>query len=152
MLFKIKILMRFSLFMIGLVLIISCNSEVSDRLLQGDYVGKLEVENNKYLPFNFSVTNDSTLVVQNSSEIVGFSIDYLKDSIFIRSKVFEGYIKGILDDNKINGVFVIESLDRSVPFTSYNSNKRFNIDFENNEKLTLNRWRFTFNPDRKSVV
>jgi len=99
------------------------------------------------LPFNFSVTNDSTLVVQNSSEIVGFSIDYLKDSIFIRSKVFEGFIKGVLEDNKINGVFVIESLDRSVPFTSYNSSKRFNIDFEKNEKLTLNRWRFTFNPN-----
>ena len=139
--------MRLSLFVIGLLLVISCNSEVSDRLLQGDYVGKLEVENNKYLPFNFSVTNDSTLLVHNSSEIVGFSIDYLKDSIFIRSKVFEGYIKGVLDNNKINGVFVIESLDRSVPFTSYNSNKRFNIDFENNEKLTLNRWRFTFNPN-----
>ena len=133
--------------MIGLVLVISCNSGVSDRLLKGDYVGKLEVENNKYLPFNFSVTNDSTLVVQNSSEIVGFSIDYLKDSIFIRSKVFEGFIKGVLEDNKINGVFVIESLDRSVPFTSYNSDKRFNIDFEKNEKLTLNRWRFTFNPN-----
>ena len=139
--------MRLSLFMIGLVLVISCNSGVSDRLLKGDYVGKLEVENNKYLPFNFSVTNDSTLVVQNSSEIVGFSIDYLKDSIFIRSKVFEGFIKGVLEDNKINGVFVIESLDRSVPFTSYNSSKRFNIDFEKNEKLTLNRWRFTFNPN-----
>ena len=147
MLFKIKILMRLSLFMIGLVLVSSCNSGVSDRLLKGDYVGKLEVENNKYLPFNFSVTNDSTLVVQNSSEIVGFSIDYLKDSIFIRSKVFEGFIKGVLEDNKINGVFVIESLDRSVPFTSYNSSKRFNIDFEKNEKLTLNRWRFTFNPN-----
>ena len=147
MLFKIKILMRLFLFMIGLVLVSSCNSEVSDRLLKGDYVGKLEVENNKYLPFNFSVTNDSTLVVQNSSEIVGFSIDYLKDSIFIRSKVFEGFIKGVLEDNKINGVFVIESLDRSVPFTSYNSSKRFNIDFEKNEKLTLNRWRFTFNPN-----
>ncbi|MDG1681657.1 MAG: TlpA disulfide reductase family protein [Flavobacteriaceae bacterium] len=139
--------MRLFLFMIGLVLVISCNSGVSDRLLKGDYVGKLEVENNKYLPFNFSVTNDSTLVVQNSSEIVGFSIDYLKDSIFIRSKVFEGFIKGVLEDNKINGVFVIESLDRSVPFTSYNSSKRFNIDFEKNEKLTLNRWRFTFNPN-----
>ena len=147
MLFKIKILMRLFLFMIGLVLVISCNSGVSDRLLKGDYVGKLEVKNNKYLPFNFSVTNDSTLVVQNSSEIVGFSIDYLKDSIFIRSKVFEGFIKGVLEDNKINGVFVIESLDRSVPFTSYNSSKRFNIDFEKNEKLTLNRWRFTFNPN-----
>ena len=147
MLFKIKTLIRLSLFIISLVLVISCNSKVSDRLLQGDYVGRLEVENNKYLPFNFSVTNDSTLVVQNSSEIVDFSIVYSKDSIFIKSKLFEGFIKGVLNDNKINGVFVIESLDRSVPFTSYKSNNRFNIDFEDNKKLTLNRWKFVFNPD-----
>ncbi len=147
MLFKIKILIRLPLFIIGLVLVISCNSKVSEKLQQVDYVGKLEVENNKYLPFNFSVTNDSTLVVQNSSETVDFSIVYSKDSIFIKSKVFEGFIKGVLDDNKINGVFVIESLDRSVPFTSYMSNNRFNIDFDDNKKLTLNRWKFVFNPN-----
>ena len=147
MLFKIKILIRLPLFIIGLVLVISCNSKVSEKLQQVDYVGRLEVENNKYLPFNFSVTNDSTLVVQNSSETVDFSIVYSKDSIFIKSKVFEGFIKGVLDDNKINGVFVIESLDRSVPFTSYKSNNRFNIDFDDNKKLTLNRWKFVFNPN-----
>ena len=147
MLFKIKILIRLPLFIIGLVLVISCNSKVSEKLQQVDYVGRLEVENNKYLPFNFSVTNDSTLVVQNSSETVDFSIVYSKDSIFIKSKVFEGFIKGVLDDNKINGVFVIESLDRSVPFTSYMSNNRFNIDFDDNKKLTLNRWKFVFNPN-----
>ena len=147
MLFKIKILIRLPFFIIGLVLVISCNSKVSEKLQQVDYVGRLEVENNKYLPFNFSVTNDSTLVVQNSSETVDFSIVYSKDSIFIKSKVFEGFIKGVLDDNKINGVFVIESLDRSVPFTSYMSNNRFNIDFDDNKKLTLNRWKFVFNPN-----
>lgn len=147
MLFKIIILIRLPLFIIGLVLVISCNSKVSEKLQQVDYVGRLEVENNKYLPFNFSVTNDSTLVVQNSSETVDFSIVYSKDSIFIKSKVFEGFIKGVLDDNKINGVFVIESLDRSVPFTSYMSNNRFNIDFDDNKKLTLNRWKFVFNPN-----
>ena len=98
MLFKIKILIRLHLFIIGLVLVISCNSKVSEKLQQVDYVGRLEVENNKYLPFNFSVTNDSTLVVQNSSETVDFSIVYSKDSIFIKSKVFEGFIKGVLDE------------------------------------------------------
>ena len=147
MLFKIKILMRLSPVIIGLVLVISCNSMVREKLQQVDYVGRLEVENNKYLPFNFSVTNDSTLVVQNSSEIVEFSIVYSKDSIFIKSKLFEGFIKGVLNDNKINGVFVIESLDRSVPFTSSKSNNRFNIDFEDNKKLTMNRWKFVFNPN-----
>jgi thiol-disulfide isomerase/thioredoxin len=146
-----KIFMRFFLVVFGCILLISCNSEDSEKLELGNYVGRLEVENNKYLPFNFSVTNDSTLVVQNSSEIVDFSIVYSKDSIFIKSKVFEGFIKGVLVENKINGFFTIESLDRSVPFSSYKSNNRFNIDFDENKKLTLNRWKFTFNPNKDNA-
>ena len=143
--------MRFFLVVFGCILLISCNSEDSEKLELGNYVGRLEVENNKYLPFNFSVTNDSTLVVQNSSEIVDFSIVYSNDSIFIKSKVFEGFIKGVLVENKINGFFTIESLDRSVPFSSYKSNNRFNIDFNENKKLTLNRWKFTFNPNKDNA-
>jgi thiol-disulfide isomerase/thioredoxin len=146
-----KIFMRFFLVVFGCILLISCNSEDSEKLELGNYVGRLEVENNKYLPFNFSVTNDSTLVVQNSSEIVDFSIVYSKDSIFIKSKVFEGFIKGVLVENKINGFFTIESLDRSVPFSSYKNNNRFNIDFDENKKLTLNRWKFTFNPNKDNA-
>jgi thiol-disulfide isomerase/thioredoxin len=146
-----KIFMRFFLVVFGCILLISCNSEDSEKLELGDYVGRLEVENNKYLPFNFSVTNDSTLVVQNSSEIVDFSIVYSNDSIFIKSKVFEGFIKGVLVENKINGFFTIESLDRSVPFSSYKYNNRFNIDFDENKKLTLNRWKFTFNPNKDNA-
>ena len=103
-----------------------------------NYIGNLEIEKDRYLPFNFSVINDSVLVVKNSSELVEFSIEYSRDSIFINSKVFEGYIKGVLNDNKIEGVFVIESLDRYVPFSSYKSKKRFNIDFEENKKLISN--------------
>ena len=143
--------MRFFLIVFGCILLISCNSEDSEKLELGNYVGRLEVENNKYLPFNFSVTNDSTLVVQNSSEIVDFSIVYSNDSIFIKSKVFEGFIKGVLVENKINGFFTIESLDRSVPFSSYKNNNRFNIDFDENKKLTLNRWKFTFNPNKDNA-
>ena len=143
--------MRFFLVVFGCILLISCNSEDSEKLELGDYVGRLEVESNKYLPFNFSVTNDSTLVVQNSSEIVDFSIVYSNDSIFIKSKVFEGFIKGVLVENKINGFFTIESLDRSVPFSSYKNNNRFNIDFDENKKLTLNRWKFTFNPNKDNA-
>jgi thiol-disulfide isomerase/thioredoxin len=146
-----KIFMRFFLVVFGCILLISCNSEDSEKLELGNYVGRLEVENNKYLPFNFSVTNDSTLVVQNSSEIVDFSIVYSNDSIFIKSKVFEGFIKGVLVENKINGFFTIESLDRSVPFSSYKNNNRFNIDFDENKKLTLNRWKFTFNPNKDNA-
>ena len=148
MIFKIKITMRYIIFVISLIFITSCNSGFSEQLNLVDYVGKLEVDKDKFLPFNFSVINDSTLVVKNSSEIVEFSIEYSRDSIFINSKVFEGYIKGVLTDDKIDGVFVIESLDRVVPFNSYESTKRFDIDFEENKKLITNRWKFTFSPDK----
>jgi len=148
MIFKIKITMRYIIFVISLIFITSCNSGFSEQLNLVDYVGKLEVDKDKFLPFNFSVINDSTLVVKNSSEIVEFSIKYSRDSIFINSKVFEGYIKGVLTDDKIDGVFVIESLDRVVPFNSYKSTKRFDIDFEENKKLITNRWKFTFSPDK----
>jgi len=111
----------------------------------------LRLKKIKYLPFNFSVINDSVLVVKNSSELVEFSIKYSRDSIFINSKVFEGYIKGVLNDNKIEGVFVIESLDRYVPFSSYKSKKRFNIDFEENKKLISNTWKFIFNPNEDNA-
>ena len=148
MIFKIKITMRYIIFVISLIFITSCNSGFSEQLNLVDYVGKLEVDKDKFLPFNFSVINDSTLVVKNSSEIVEFSIKYSRDSIFINSKVFEGYIKGVLADDKIDGVFVIESLDRVVPFNSYESTKRFDIDFEENKKLITNRWKFTFSPDK----
>ena len=148
MIFKIKTTMRYIIFVISLIFVTSCNSGFSEQLNSIDYVGKLEVEKDKYLPFNFSVINDSTLVVKNSSEIVEFSIEYSRDSIFINSKVFEGYIKGVLTDDKIDGVFVIESLDRVVPFNSYESKKRFDIDFEENKKLITNTWKFTFNPEK----
>ena len=140
--------MRYIIFLISLIFVTSCNSSFSEQLNSVDYVGKLEVEKDKYLPFNFSVINDSTLIVKNSSEIVEFSIEYSRDSIFINSKVFEGYIKGILTEDKIDGVFVIESLDRVVPFNSYESKKRFDIDFEENKKLITNTWKFTFNPEK----
>jgi thiol-disulfide isomerase/thioredoxin len=148
MIFKIKITMRYIIFLISLIFVTSCNSSFSEQLNSVDYVGKLEVEKDKYLPFNFSVINDSTLIVKNSSEIVEFSIEYSRDSIFINSKVFEGYIKGILTEDKIDGVFVIESLDRVVPFNSYESKNRFDIDFEENKKLITNTWKFTFNPEK----
>ena len=148
MIFKIKTTMRYIIFVISLIFITSCNSGFSEQLNLVDYVGKLEVDKDKFLPFNFSVINDSTLVVKNSSEIVEFSIDYSRDSIFINSKVFEGYIKGVLTEDKIDGVFVIESLDRVVPFNSYESKNRFDIDFEENKKLITNTWKFTFNPEK----
>ena len=142
--------MKYIISIISLIFLTSCNSDVNDILLGGEYVGKLEVEKGKYLPFNFSVINDSTLVVHNSSEHVEFSVKYLRDSIFIDSKTFEGYIKGSLIDGLINGEFIIESLNRVVPFQSFKSEKRFDVDFVENKKLISNSWKFVFNPNKTS--
>ena len=143
--------MRNIIFIISFISLMSCKSELNNKLKLTNYIGNLEIEKDRYLPFNFSVINDSVLVVKNSSELVEFSIEYSRDSIFINSKVFEGYIKGVLNDNKIEGVFVIESLDRYVPFSSYKSKKRFNIDFEENKKLISNTWKFIFNPNEDNA-
>ena len=142
--------MKYIISIISLIFITSCNLGVNDRLRSGEYVGELEVEKDKYLPFNFSVIDDSTLVVHNSVEHVEFSVKYLRDSIFINSKIFEGYIKGSLMDGLIKGEFIIESLNRVVPFQSFKSEKRFDIDFVENKKLISNSWKFVFNPYKTS--
>jgi len=91
MIFKIKITMRYIIFIISFISLISCKSEINNKLKLTNYIGKLEIEKDKYLPFNFSVINDSVLVVKNSSELVEFSIEYSRDSIFINSKYLKVY-------------------------------------------------------------
>ena len=105
----------------------------------------MEVDSNKYLPFNYEIKNDSLLVVSNSLEKVNFQVEYINDSIFIKSRTFEGYIKGVVDDDKVSGYFIIESLDRVVPFSSKPGKIRFNIDSQLNPKLFNNSWKLTLN-------
>ena len=72
--------MRYFVILLGFIFITSCDNVVNEKLDLGWYVGNLEVEKDKYLPFDFSVINDSTLVVSNSSELVEFKVCLLYTS------------------------------------------------------------------------
>ena len=137
------------LFLIFSLVVMSCNKK-KDILKHGDYIGYLEVDSNKYLPFNYEIKNDSLLVVSNSLEKVNFQVEYINDSIFIKSRTFEGYIKGVVDDDKVSGYFIIESLDRVVPFSSKPGKIRFNIDSQLNPKLFNNSWKLTLNKGQEN--
>ena len=47
--------MRYIIFIISFISLISCKSEINNKLKLTNYIGKLEIEKDKYLPFNFSV-------------------------------------------------------------------------------------------------
>ena len=54
--------MRYIIFIISFISLISCKSEINNKLKLTNYIGNLEIEKDRYLPFNFSVINDSVLV------------------------------------------------------------------------------------------
>ena len=137
------------LFLFCFLIIASCNKK-NNILSHGDYVGYLEVDNKKYLPFNYTIENDSLLVVKNSLEKVDFYVEYFNDSIFINSKTFEGYIKGVVDGNKVSGFFIIESLDRVIPFSSKPGKTRFKSGSQLNPKLINNSWKLILNKGQEN--
>ena len=137
------------LFLFCFLIIASCNKK-NNILSNGDYIGYLEVDNKKYLPFNYTIENDSLLVVKNSLEKVDFYVEYFNDSIFINSKTFEGYIKGVVDGNKVSGFFIIESLDRVIPFSSKPGKTRFNSGSQLNPKLINNSWKLILNKGQEN--
>lgn len=105
-----------------LVLIIACEPNQSNiQPKVGTWQGRLEVKDNQILPFNFVLNqaNDGSLNVEvlNGEEVILVDeISVKNDSILIKAPVFEGYISAKLNSENMNGVFVIESLERSVPF------------------------------------
>jgi len=88
--------------------------------------------------------------IHNAEEIITVDEIYLKgDSITIKMPVFEGYIAGKYTDSSISGEFIIESLDRVVPFeATYN----MPIRFPDTQKSTVDIsgiWETEFSPGKK---
>lgn len=110
----------------------SCKKE-EKQINDGMWLAKLSVMDNQTLPFNFKLINENgtfTAEVYNGDEvIVSDEITIDNDSILIKMPVFEGYLKGAYSLSKIEGNFVKEGLDRSVPFTAeYGLTSRFQSD------------------------
>jgi peroxiredoxin len=128
----------------------SCQGPVdTTKLNAGMWQAKLSVLDGQKLPFNFKVIDsmDGTqrLEIYNANEVIKVDeIQYKGDSIRIQAPVFEGYILGKYNETKIEGSFVIESLDRVVPFeATYGVSDRF-IDVSPSNQNISGVWEMDF--------
>lgn len=110
---KVKIL----LFIAVYAVILGCVQDIP-KLKAGPWQLRFHLSGGQVLPVDMEVEKDGSVVFINASERVKMEQPrWAGDSVFIYHPVFEGYFKGELGANTISGVFVKESLDRSVPIT-----------------------------------
>ncbi|NAS30845.1 redoxin family protein [Flavobacteriaceae bacterium R38] len=140
--------MRITTVFLTLILLFSCKNNVTEITLEtGRWKAKLEVEENKYLPFVFEVTEAQTIRIFNAEEEIEVDEITLEgDSILIKMPVFEGYIEGTYTSTSISGEFIKSSLDRIVPFTAnLSDDARFVAASDSNVDISGN-WETVFSP------
>ncbi|NNK70211.1 MAG: TlpA family protein disulfide reductase [Flavobacteriaceae bacterium] len=130
---------------LSLCLFVSCQSPDGEKLPQGMYRGTLEVQDAEILAFNFKVVSPDKIEIYNADEVITVDdIRYVKDSVYIRPPVFEGYLACVMDGNNLKGSYIKESLDRVVPFSAeYGSDIRYNIENDSRHDITGN-WEAVF--------
>ena len=147
--------MRFGLAILSaLLLIVGCKEkEQTNNLSEGIWLVELNVMDNQELPFNLTVAkkDDGSYKMQiyNAEEVIDVDeIEIKGDSIRMQTPVFEGYLAGTFTENKIQGQFIKESLDRIVPFTAvYGIEDRFPAKLKKTERNVTGIWETYFSPD-----
>lgn len=147
--------MRFGLAILSaLLLIVGCKEkEQTNNLSEGIWLVELNVMDNQELPFNLTVVkkDDGSYKMQiyNAEEVIDVDeIEIKGDSIRMQTPVFEGYLAGTFTENKIQGQFIKESLDRIVPFTAvYGIEDRFPAKLDKTERNVTGIWETYFSPD-----
>lgn len=147
--------MRFGLAILSaLLLIVGCKEkEQTNNLSEGIWLVELNVMDNQELPFNLTVAkkDDGSYKMQiyNAEEVIDVDeIEIKGDSIRMQTPVFEGYLAGTFTENKIQGQFIKESLDRIVPFTAvYGIEDRFPAKLDKTERNVTGIWETYFSPD-----
>ena len=131
---------------------LSCNPDYNvEPMKQGIWRGELEVSETETLPFNFEVTAKKGLKIFNADEVILVNdITYRNDSVFIKMPVFEGYLAMSLKDTIMNGNFINESLDRTLPFKAiYNVKTRFDKPQQEPVVDITGNWEAVFSKDVK---
>ncbi|GAB7256666.1 peroxiredoxin family protein [Polaribacter sp. OB-PA-B3] len=141
---------RFLHFILFLSICVSCNKPKVKTLKKGTYRAILKVKDNQKLPFIMDVKSDSLLSVYNAEEeIIVDEISYVNDSVLIKMPVYEGYIMAKIKKNGLlQGSFIKESLDRTVPFYTEAFNKRFIKTKKTNVDVSGN-WEVIFSQNSK---
>ena len=115
------------------LLFTSCKKE-ERKLAIGDWLGEMEVSESQFLPFNFtlSLNDDGKYIMEmrNGEEVI--QVDEIKtdgDSLYIRMPIFEGHLSGTFTEHGMQGNFIEEGKERSVPFrASHGEKERFKVD------------------------
>lgn len=145
--------MKYSIFWCILVLVVlGCKESNPDvQLNHGIWLGELTTMDDQRLPFNFklyaSLDGNYLLDLFNASETI--TVDEITtqgDSIIIKVPAFNGRIVAAFTPNSITGTFMIETMERNIPFSAvFGSPERF----KNSESPELNIsgiWATEFSP------
>ncbi|MGR7813869.1 peroxiredoxin family protein [Lacinutrix undariae] len=132
-----------------LLIAFGCAVEPQKVLKTGLWKAELSVTPTEILPFNFEVISANTLKIFNAEEVILVeNISYNKDTVLIKMPVFEGYIKAVMNPNKLEGTFVNESLKRSQNFTAiFGDSNRFNIENKRVNTDVSGNWEVNFSPE-----
>ena len=133
------------------MLIISACSQSNSDFTAGIWRGSLLTESGVEIPFNFEVKDSlgkKSLTIFNSEErFVVDEITQKGDSIFIQMPLFDSEIKGILKENKIEGVWIKHLADKDAVMTFIalaGVNWRIKKEVAKSKSLVSGKWATTF--------
>ena len=125
------------------------NENNSMKLKEGTWRAVLKIKEDIELPFNFQITKNAELIIQNAEEkIVVKDIVYNGSNVSIYFPVFSTYVEAVIKDNNLEGYWINpEKKDYKIPFfAQHGRNERFAAA----EKTALadvnGKWEVTFSP------
>jgi thiol-disulfide isomerase/thioredoxin len=125
------------------------NENNSMKLKEGTWRAVLKIKEDIELPFNFQITKNAELIIQNAEEkIVVKDIVYNGSNVSIYFPVFSTYVEADIKDNNLEGYWINpEKKDYKIPFfAQHGRNERFAAA----EKTALadvnGKWEVTFSP------
>lgn len=144
--------MKIYYLLLSLVILVSCKEEKKQQapktLKSGIYKAILKVNDSIDMPFVFEVLAVDKLQIFNAEEVIEVDeVTYRNDSVFIKPPVFDSYIAAKLTESGLEGSYIKEDLERTVPITAiYGETNRFITENKPNTDIS-GIWETTFSPD-----
>jgi thiol-disulfide isomerase/thioredoxin len=136
------------------ILSFSQNENNSMKLKEGTWRAVLKIKEDIELPYNFQITKNAELIIQNAEEkIVVKDIVYNGSNVSIYFPVFSTYVEAVIKDNNLEGYWINpEKKDYKIPFfAQHGRNERFAAA----EKTALadvnGKWEVTFSPGTENA-
>jgi thiol-disulfide isomerase/thioredoxin len=130
------------------------NENNSMKLKEGTWRAVLKIKEDIELPYNFQITKNAELIIQNAEEkIVVKDIVYNGSNVSIYFPVFSTYVEAVIKDNNLEGYWINpEKKDYKIPFfAQHGRNERFAAA----EKTALadvnGKWEVTFSPGTENA-